>query len=177
MAPDCPWLLSQNRCIIIYLTESKNSTFLKAQAYMKKVLLVIIIALCFSCEGDEDRSPNCSSVLCLADQLYLTYRNTAGDTLIGTTYIQDSFKLSSTTNVVYVKPIPGNEGNLAIFYQQLETNIDYALELSATETDTLNFKFLSIYANCCTDSSMTELKYNNTSIPAESEDFYVLTKE
>ena len=144
---------------------------------MKKILLIIMIALFFSCEGDEDRSPNCSAVLCRADQFYLTYLNTQGDTLIGTTYIQDSFKLSSQSNVIYIKPIPGNVGNLAIFYQQLEKDIDYTLELSTTDTDTLNFKFLSIYANCCIDSSMTELKYNNTPIPAESEDFYVLTKE
>ena len=144
---------------------------------MKKALLITMIALFFSCEGDEDRGPNCSAVLCLADQFYLTYRNTAGDTLIGTTYVQDSFKLSSPSNVIYIKPIPGNEGSLAIFYQQVETDLDYALELSATETDTLNFNFYSIYADCCIDSSMTELKHNNTVIPAESEDFYVLIKE
>ncbi len=143
---------------------------------MKKVLLVIIIALVFSCEGDEDRFPNCSAVLCPADQFYLTYRNTLGDTLIGTTYIQDSFKLSSPSNVIYIKPIPGNEGNLAIFYHQVETDIDYALELNGTETDMLNFKFLSIKSNCCIDSSMSELIYNNAPISAESEDFYVLIK-
>jgi len=144
---------------------------------MKKVFLISIIALCLSCEGDEDRSPNCSTVLCLADQFQLTYRNTAGDTLIGTTYIQDSFKLSSPSKVIYIKPIPGNEGNLAIFYQQLESDIDYALELSTTETDTLNFNFLSMYANCCIDSSMIELTYNDTPTLPESEDFYVLPKE
>jgi hypothetical protein len=144
---------------------------------MNKVLLFIIIVLVFSCEGDEDISPNCSAVLCPADQFYLTYRNTAGDTLIGTTYVQDSFKLSSPSNVIYIKPIPGNEGSLAIFYHQVETDLDYALELSATETDTLNFEFLSIKANCCIDSSMSELIYNNTPIPAESEDFYVIIKE
>ncbi|MFT5437765.1 MAG: hypothetical protein ACI840_002425, partial [Ulvibacter sp.] len=103
---------------------------------MKKALLVIIIALFFSCEGEEDRSPDCSAVLCPADQFYLTYRNTAGDTLIGTTYVRDSFKLSSPSRVIYIKPIPGNEGNLAIFYHQVETNLDYTLELSTTETDT-----------------------------------------
>ena len=70
---------------------------------MKKVFLISIVVLCFSCEGDEDRSPNCSTVLCLADQFQLTYRNTAGDTLIGTTYIQDSFKLSSPLNVIYIR--------------------------------------------------------------------------
>jgi hypothetical protein len=144
---------------------------------MKKALLVIIIALVFSCEGDEDRSPDCSAVLCPADQFYLTYRNTVGDTLIGTTYIQDSFKLSSPSNVIYIKPIPGNEGNLAIFYHQVETDLDYAIELIANEIDTLNFKFLSISSNCCIDSSMSELIYNNAPIPAESEDLYVLTKE
>lgn len=144
---------------------------------MKKALLVIIIASFFSCEGDEDRSPDCSAVLCLADQFYLTYRNTAGDTLIGTTYVQDSFKLSSPSDVIYIKPIPGNEGSLAIFYQQLEAGIDYAFELSTTETDTLGFNFFSIYADCCIDSSMTELKHNNTPIMAESEDSYVLIKE
>ncbi|MFT4669156.1 MAG: hypothetical protein ACI9AT_002230 [Ulvibacter sp.] len=144
---------------------------------MKKALLVIIIALFFSCEGEEDRSPDCSAVLCPADQFYLTYRNTAGDTLIGTTYVRDSFKLSSPSRVIYIKPIPGNEGNLAIFYHQVETNLDYTLELSTTETDTLNFNFLTILSYCCFDSSMSELLFNDTSIPAESEDFYVLTKE
>lgn len=143
---------------------------------MKKVILVIIISLFFSCEGDEDRSPNCAAVLCLADQLYLTYRNTMGDTLIGTTFIQDSFKLSSPTNVLYIKPIPGNRGNLAIFYQQLETDIDYTLELSPTETDTLNFTFSTILADCCIDSSMQELQYNGNIVTPDLEDFYILIK-
>jgi hypothetical protein len=144
---------------------------------MKRALLVLIIALVFSCEGEEDRSPDCSAVLCPADQFYLTYRNIVGDTLIGTTYIQDSFKLSSPSSVIYIKPIPGNEGNLAIFYHQVETDLDYSLALRANEIDTLNFKFLSISSNCCVDSSMSELIYNNAPIPAESEGLYVLTKE
>ncbi|MFT5384579.1 MAG: hypothetical protein ACI81W_001980, partial [Saprospiraceae bacterium] len=83
----------------------------------------------------------------------------------------------SPSRVIYIKPIPGNEGNLAIFYHQVETNLDYTLELSTTETDTLNFNFLTILSYCCFDSSMSELLFNDTSIPAESEDFYVLTKE
>ena len=144
---------------------------------MKKVLLVIIIALIFSCEGDEDRGPDCSAVLCPADKFYLTYRNTAGDTLIGTTYVQDSFKLASQSDVIYIKPVPGTEGTLSIFYYKLETDLDYALELNETETDTLNFSFLSVYSDCCTDSSMLELTYNNTPTPADSEDSYVLIKE
>ena len=144
---------------------------------MKKVFLVIIIAFFFSCEGDEDRSPNCSAVLCLADQLHFTYRNTVGDTLIGTIFVQDSFKLASATNVLYIKPIPGNVPDFAIFYQQLETDMDYTLELSPTEIDTLNFTFSTTQADCCIDSSMAELRFNDDVIMPETEDFYILTRD
>lgn len=144
---------------------------------MKKALLIILVVFAFSCEGDEDGYPNCSAVLCPADQFFLTYRNTAGDTLIGTTFVKDSFKLSSPSDVIFIKPVAGNSGNISIFYQQLESDIKYTLELSDTEIDTLNFNSVSITANCCIDSSMSELLYNNSTVTAESEDFYVIIKE
>lgn len=144
---------------------------------MKKILLLLISVIFLGCEGDEDRGANCANILCALDQVRLTYRNVAGDTLIGTTFVQDSFKLSSTTQVLYLKPQPvDNPDKLAIYYGDLESGVDYELELSTTEKDTLNFTFSTLYADCCINSTMQELRYNNNAVAPELDDFYVLIR-
>lgn len=144
---------------------------------MKKILPLLIAVLILGCEGEEDRMANCELVSCVTDHFRLTYKNAAGDPLIGTTFVQDSFKLSSSNQVLYLKPQPeANQDKLAIYYGDLESGINYALELSATETDTLNFTFSTVLADCCIDSSMQELRYNNNIVAAESNDFYILIK-
>ena len=144
---------------------------------MKKIVLVLIAALFLACEGEEDRMVNCSNILCVVDQFRITYKNAAGDPLIGTTFVQDSFKLSSSNQILYLKPQPiDNFDNLIIKYGDLESGVDYELELSAVVGDTLNFTFSTMQADCCTDSSMQSLQYNGTTVAAELEDFYILIK-
>ena len=144
---------------------------------MKKILLLLISIMLLGCEGEEDRMANCSGIICVSEQVRLSFRNAAGNPLIGTTFVQDSFKLSSSNQVLYLKPQPtDNEENLAINYTDLASGVDYTLELSATESDMLNFTFSSVYADCCTDFFMQQLRFNNNVVATESEDFYVLIK-
>ncbi len=145
---------------------------------MKKVLLVLVLTVMFACEGKEDREVNCETVLCATDQFIITFRDLSGVPLLGTQFVKDSFKLSSTNSIRYIKPIPfGEIDNLAIFYEDVESDLKYTLELSPTEIDTLRFIFSTKVGSCCTISTMQELSYNGVLSFSEEDNLYVLIRE
>ncbi|MEL6809994.1 MAG: hypothetical protein AAFP76_01520 [Bacteroidota bacterium] len=145
---------------------------------MKKLLFTTFVLFCLGCEGDEDRFADCSTVLCAADQFVLTYQDGDGNPLIGTVFVQDSFKLASIDTILYIKPIPfGEEENLALLYANIESNTKYGLELSETITDTLRFDFTTVNGTCCVTSTMEALRLNGTIVPETETNFYTLIKE
>ncbi len=145
---------------------------------MKRILILLVFTVLLACDGKEDREANCSNVLCIADQILITFRDSAGVPLIGTKFVKDSFKLSSANSVRYIKPIStGLIENLAVWYSDLEIDTQYALELSPTAIDTLRFSFTTDIRSCCTVSTMEELKYNGSVNPPEETNFYVFIRD
>ena len=130
-----------------------------------------------ACEGDEDTGPDCSTVLCEANEFLISYRDAQGNPLIGTEFVKDSFKLSGPDTEIYIKPRAFFADNqLPIFYQSVESGEEYVLELSETVTDTLRFSFTTVTLDCCVDSTMDEFLQNDVSIPPVAEDAFVLIK-
>lgn len=144
---------------------------------MKRLIFLGILVFLMACEGDEDTGPDCSTVLCEANEFLFTYRDTAGNPLIGTQFVQDSFKLSSPSTTLYLKPRAFFADNqLPVFYHEVESGQEYILELSETESDTLQFTFTTVTANCCVDSTMQEFLLNGNPQNPVAEDSYVLIK-
>lgn len=145
---------------------------------MKKVLLIFVVIFVYACDGKEDREANCDTVLCATDEFVISLRDTSGMPLIGTEFVQDSFKLSSTNSTIYVKPILfGTEETILIPYAQIESDVRYDLELSATEIDPFRFIFSTEFGSCCTYSTMEELRYNGNEQSPEATRFYVLIRQ
>ncbi len=145
---------------------------------MKKLLFLLSLPLLLmACEGEEDRQADCSTVLCAADEFYLDYKDVDGNPLIGSVFVQDSFKLSSPTSTIYLKVNSfGPENLLPIAYRSVESGADYALELSPTASDTFNFTFTTNNGPCCFTSTMSDFKYNDLTIEVDSIRNYVLVR-
>ncbi|NND63616.1 MAG: hypothetical protein HKN48_10560 [Flavobacteriaceae bacterium] len=144
---------------------------------MKNLLLIVCVFAFLGCEGDEDTGPDCTTVLCAANEFLISYRDAQGNPLIGTEFVKDSFKLSRPGSTIYIKPRAFFADNqLPIFYRDVESGQDYALELSETVIDTLRFTFTTVVGGCCVDSTMDELLQNNTARPPVAEDSFVLIR-
>ncbi len=144
---------------------------------LKKLLLLVLLMPFISCEGDEDVGPDCSTVLCAANEFLISYRDANGNPLIGTEFVMDSFKLSGPDAVIYIKPRAFFADNqLPIFYHIVVSGSDYVLELSENVRDTLRFTFTTVTSDCCEDSTMEEFLQNSVNIPPVAEDAFVLIK-
>lgn len=145
---------------------------------MKKLLIALLL-LCLSCNDETD----CTTALPSPINFFLEFQDADGNTLIGNVYAQDSFKLSAPNSIQYLKPAIGFGAShlLLIGNDQLENNIDHYLELSPTDTHTLNVEHDISNGPCFNLPFVTKLTYNqevlfdlNNSSPSET---YIIIKE
>lgn len=120
--------------------------------------LFIFLLLSGSCSTNDD-TPECD--IFPAPNFEITLQDAAGNPLIGTEYLQDSFKLSTNTSVQYLKPIRfGSQENLAIWFPDITSGIEYFLELSETDADTLKVDYLLNDEPCSNGFIFDRFTYN-----------------
>ena len=106
---------------------------------MKNFLLTLaVVASLFACNSDD---PDIACIPAFPGwELVLVDGN--NDPLIGVQFVQDSFKLSNSNNITYVRPTPFGTGNdVQIVLPDLVSGADYYLELSQSDSDTLNIEY------------------------------------
>ncbi len=131
-----------------------------------------------ACEGEEDKYPDCSLVLCPPNTVLLDYRDSEDNPLINTVFVKDSFKLFTPTSTQYLKiRLQGDHYELEARYPDLETETTYFLELSDTETDTLVFNFSVLQSTCCTDYNIDSITHNGTAVTETDTHRFVLVKD
>lgn len=145
---------------------------------MKKYVLLFTICLFFLSCGDDD--VDCSLAIPPPNNVLFQLQDPQGNLLIGTTFLQDSFKLFNPSSTVYLKPVTSFSGTLSISFPDIESSDTYFLELSSTDTDTLSLDFNTTPSDCFTSYSLNSFIYNNLVIydeNAPSSSVYTIIKE
>jgi len=127
---------------------------------MRKFYALVIVLVILSCGNDDD---NCSDTAFLPPPqgIYIKLVNSAGDPLIGTIFVKDSFKLSNPAETVYVKPDRfGAQDELFIGYDAVTSGETYFLELDETDTDTLRMEHSLKESRCFDFRSLDTFTYN-----------------
>ncbi|MDC8003593.1 hypothetical protein POV27_05990 [Aureisphaera galaxeae] len=133
--------------------------------------------LLLSCEGEEDRSPNCTTVTCPPNSFLINIQDTDGNPLINSVFVGDSFKFYTPTTTLYVKTFQQQNDVLHIRYPEIETGTTYFLELDETEVDTLTVNFTVTEQTCCISYNLDSLRYNGVNAPINSQELIVLTRQ
>jgi hypothetical protein len=130
---------------------------------MKKIFYLLAIFCLTSC-GNNDDDSNCSDTTFLPppEGIYLKLVDTDGMSLIGSTFVQDSFKLSNTNATLYLKPDTfGPQDELFVWFNSINSQETYYLELSETDTDTLNIGYSLRDNECFSFLGLDTFIYNN----------------
>ncbi len=138
--------------------------------------LLLSLTMITSCEGDEDKFPDCSLVLCPPNSFLLNYQDTDGNPLINTVFVKDSFKLFNPTSTQFIRTLP-EENRLAVLYERIESGANYFLELDTDEIDTLMFHYTTRAETCCTIFTLDSLQFNGVTTPFASTEQIVLVRE
>jgi len=128
---------------------------------MKKLGLIIVSLFIISCGNDSD---DCNDTAFLPPPNYfqLKLEDTNGNSLIGNLFIQDSFKLSNANSILYIKPLNfGPDDELIIPFNSIDSGADYFLDLSETDTDTLNISHSLKTGECNSYESLDQFTYNS----------------
>jgi len=128
---------------------------------MKKLLLLSLLSLAIACNEDDN-----DTTLCIPPNpvFEFTLRDVNQNPLLGTVFVQDSFKLSNNRSTVYLKPTPqGDEENLQVIMPDIISGVDYTLELSDTENDIVRISY-EIVTESCGAHRLTSFVYNGQTI-------------
>ncbi|NND88150.1 MAG: hypothetical protein HKM28_02760 [Flavobacteriaceae bacterium] len=127
---------------------------------MKNLLsCLMIFMLIIGCTSDD--SNPCANVLPSPNNLLLDIQDSQGNSLIGTVYVQDSFRLRTNNSVTYVQSQEIDDAAaLSIFFTQLESGESYYLDLSETETDTLRVNYTATPNECFVAYEIDQVVYN-----------------
>lgn len=135
---------------------------------MRLFALLLLIFLT-TCNNDDDVD-DCALVLPAPPSFLLKFEDTAGNSLIGTTFVQDSFRLYNPNYEQYIKPQPfGAPDELLVIFSDINSDETYFLELDSQDTDTLQIGH-SIEAGICFDIDRLELFIYNSEVLYNSEE-------
>ena len=145
---------------------------------MKNPLIYLAItALLFACT-DDDSGTDCALIIPSPNNFLLRIQDAQGDPLIGTVFTQDSFKLRGNNAVTYIKPtLNGNPADLFIFFTQIDDGVDYYLDLSETDTDTIRANYTVTTNECATSFDLEGFFYNGTLGENDGDNLVIATKD
>lgn len=132
----------------------------------------ILIVVLSSCDWNQ-----CVNEKPLPSFFEINLIDSLENSLVGSVYVKDSFRLYSANSEQYIRPIPyGNPSLLQIYFSKIESASTYYLELDASDTDTLEFVFSSNKGKCGTSYTMYSINYNGTQVQISSQNTYGLFK-
>lgn len=124
------------------------------------ILFILFIASCGRNTDDVD----CTNALPEPNWFEIGFVNTEGEPLIGTVYLQDEFRLFNNNSEIMISPVPfGNPNRLQVGYDDIVSDVDYFIELTETDNDTLRFIYSSSMGPCFINYDLQEIIYNGDS--------------
>lgn len=119
----------------------------------------------------------CKNVLPPLSYFEIALVDENGNNLLGTTYNQSSFKLFSNEFELWLNYEPAFQGEiLRIQYDSIETDKEYYLQLSSTETDTIRVTFNRKHGKCYDSFDPQSFFYNGQSILSTQSVKYIVVK-
>ena len=141
------------------------------------ILIMCIAALLFSC-GNNDDEDNCTTALPAPEWFELGFFNSLGEPLVGTVYPQEEFRVFNSNSEVFVSPVPfGDPTRLQMRFLDFDSDVNYFIELTATDTDTLNFTYDVRQGPCFLNYDLTQVIYNGQTIQLSNSNRVDLIKE
>lgn len=136
---------------------------------MKKLIGIVIVVFLFSCT--KETGVDCTTVLPPPNWFEISIDNSAGDQLIYSVYVRDSFLLYNANSSQFLKPLAfaGDPSYLRVAFPDIESGVEYYLELDTLDTDTLVFNFSEKVTECYSSYSLHEIVYNGYLTPIEEE--------
>lgn len=145
---------------------------------MKKALIYFSLAILLASCTDDDPVTDCSLIIPQPINFLLRIQDAQANPVIGTVFTQDSFKLRGNNAVTYIKPtLNDNPADLFIFYTQMESGLEYYLDLNETDTDTIRINYTVNVNECSTSYDLEGLLYNGTVGEFIGENLVIATKE
>jgi len=143
---------------------------------LKILLLSVLLATPISCGNDDD--VDCTTALPPPNWFELGFFDTSGQPLIGTVYLQDEFRVFNDNSEIFLSPVPfGNPNRLQVRYEDFDSNLDYYIELTAQDVDTLRFIFESTQGPCFLINDLQQVIYNGESLEIGNSNLVELIKE
>ncbi|MFB0923886.1 MAG: hypothetical protein QMB65_01170 [Vicingaceae bacterium] len=126
---------------------------------------IITLLLLISCSKEtlNNKEPelDCSNVLPPPNSFEINLVNSVGNPLIGSIYTQDSFRLYNNSFEKFIRPPAfGVSTVLQIFYPDIESGIEYFIELDSLDNDTLMFNYSIKNRECFDSFKMDSIKFN-----------------
>lgn len=138
--------------------------------------LFFSLVLLLSCDNN-DNEVDCTSALPEPNWFEIGFFNTQGEPLIGSVYQQETFRLFNAESELSISSIPfGDPTRLLVRFDDIESDKDYYIELTATDNDTLNFSFESFQGECFLHFNMQQVIYNGDNIQLQNSSQIDLTK-
>lgn len=124
---------------------------------MKELFLFSVVILLFSFSGCK-KTVDCTLVLPEPNYFEITFVDSTGNSVLGTI---DSLRLYNASYDKYIKATRfGDSSYLQIFYVDIDSNVNYFIELNNMDTDTLLFNYSIEVGTCFNVYIMDDLKYN-----------------
>ena len=124
------------------------------------ILFILFIASCGRNTDDVD----CTNALPEPNWFEIGFVNMDGEPLIGTVYLQEEFRLFNASSELMLSSVPfGDPTRLQVGYDDIVSDVDYYIELTETDNDTLRFIYSSSMGSCFINYDLQEIIYNGDS--------------
>ncbi len=145
---------------------------------MKNLISIIcILFLIGSC--DKEPGLDCSNALPPPNYFHMDIVDSSGNSFIGSLSIQDSIRLYNNSFEKYISPENFDPSYaFKIFYPDIESEIEYFIELDNMDIDTVTFNYSITPQECFDSYVMNTIEFNGQNMTiSNSEGKYDLIKQ
>ncbi len=135
---------------------------------IRRVCILFICSLALLLPGCED-DVDCTNALPPPNWFQLGFFTTNGEPLIGTLYKSEGFRLYNADTELSVSPMRfGDTTRLLIRYDDVLPDVEYYIELTQEDTDTLSFSYEIRQDPCFLIYTLQEVTHNGESVSFNS---------
>lgn len=132
------------------------------------------IVTLLACDNNDD--VDCTNVFPAPNWFELGFFDSQGQPLIGSVYQQDEFRVFNSNNEVFLSPIFDDPTRLQVRFNDFTSNLDYYIELTAIDIDTLRFVYETTQGPCFLNYNLQQVVFNEETIPIQNSDRVDLIK-
>ena len=135
------------------------------KGYKFLFFFTLIVSL-LSCGNDD---VDCTNAFPTPDWFELGFFDSQGQPLIGSVYLQDEFRVFNSNNEIFLSPIPfGDSTRLQVRFNDFTSNLDYYIELTPIDIDTLRFVYETTQGPCFLNYNLQQVVFNGETIPIQN---------